>query len=151
MSREEIPLIPRTPSETRQWTDIVGRQPNLPTTQNKNWAEMVGRQQSVTLSPQIQPPSWKEYVQPALMGLASFANVVGGFFAIASGADQVKGEDGVMRTNPFFYTAMSTSILYASANGYELFRIYNKQQDTWKQIVEQQKNANEMREIIIDR
>ena len=151
MSREEIPLVPRTPSETRQWTEVVGRQPNLPTTQNQSWAEMIGRQQSATLAPQIQPPSWKEFVHPGLMAIASLTNIVGGFFAIASGADQVKGDDGLLRTNPFFYTAMSTSSLYFSANGYELYRIYNKQQDTWKQIVEQQKAQSELGSVRIDR
>lgn len=97
------------------------------------------------------PPSWREYVQPGLMGLASFANVVGGFFAIASGADHVKGEDGSTRVNPFFYTAMSTSFLYASANIYELYRIHQRQQATWLQIIEEERAQRELTSVRVDR
>jgi len=86
-------------------------------------------------------PSMSEYIQPAVMGIASFANVVGGFFAIASGADHVKGDDGSTRVNPFFYTAMSTSLLYFTANAIEVGRIYQRRQTTWREMIEKESQA----------
>lgn len=86
-------------------------------------------------------PSKTEYIQPFLMMLASGANVVGGFFAIAAGADQVKQDNGDLKTNPFFYTAMSTSLLYFGANLFEVGRIYQRRQATWTEMVNEQRAA----------
>jgi len=76
-------------------------------------------------------PSATEYIQPMMQGVASFSNVVGSFFAIYAGADKVND-----KINPFFYTAMSTSLLFAFANAYECRRIYNRRQTTWAEIEE---------------
>lgn len=98
-----------------------------------------------------QPPSWREYVQPVAMGLASGANVVGSFFAMSAGADRVKQPDGSVATNPFFYTAMSTSIMYAFANAYEVYRIFGRQQATWLQIIEEERAQRELTSVRVDR
>ena len=97
------------------------------------------------------PPSWREYVQPVAMGLASGANVVGSFFAMSAGADKVKQADGSIATNPFFYTAMTTSFMYAFANAYEVYRIFNKQQATWLQIIEEERAQRELASVRVDR
>ncbi len=98
-----------------------------------------------------QPPSWREYVHPLSMGVASGANVVGSFFAMSAGADEVKQPDGSVATNPFFYTAMGTSMMYAFANAYEVYRIWGRQQVTWRQIVEEQRAQGELTSVRIDR
>lgn len=73
-------------------------------------------------------PERTKYIQPAIMGLASFANVVGSGFAIYAGAHMVKNDDPTQpsRLNPFFFTAMATSILYFAANAFECGRIWQQ-------------------------
>lgn len=65
-------------------------------------------------------PPKSEYVQPALMGAASLLNIMGSGVAILVGADRTP--DG--KTNPFFYTALTTSVLYLGANVFKMGQIY---------------------------
>lgn len=97
----------------------------------------------------ITMPSASEYIQPAIMGLASFANVIGSFFAISAGADKVKSENGNISVNPFFYTAMATSLLYFTANAVECGRIYQRRACTWTQMEEQRRQQTELSEVKI--
>lgn len=73
-------------------------------------------------------PDRTKYIQPAIMALASFSNVVGSGFAIYAGAHLVKAEDPTQlpSINPFFFTAMATSILYFGANVFECGRIWQQ-------------------------
>ncbi len=112
---------------------------------------MSKQHETTPLINKITMPSATEYIQPAVMGIASFANVVGSFFAIAAGADQVKGEDGTTKYNPFFYTAMTTSLLYFAANAVEVGRIVQRRACTWAQMEEQRMAETEFRGVAIGR
>lgn len=89
------------------------------------------------------------------MGLASFANVVGSGFAIYAGAHMVKNEDPSLppALNPFFFTAMATSILYFGANAFECGRIWQQRSQqpaqTFVEREEQRRLANEQVTLII--
>ena len=96
-------------------------------------------------------PSKKVYLHSVLMGLASFTNVVGGFFAIASGADQVKQEDNSLKTNPFFYTAMATSLIYFGANAIEVHRLWQERVKKQEEINEKHFQATELTGVEIHR
>ena len=91
------------------------------------------------------PSKW-EYAQPAAMGLASLANVIGGIGAIMVGADRT-----VNGINPFFYIAMATSAVYVAANAIKVGQIYTEQKKTWAEIEIERRNTSELMEIIIER
>lgn len=96
-----------------------------------------------------QLPSKAEYLHSALMGLASFSNVMGSCFAINAGAHMVLQDNGLKMLNPFFFCAMGTSLIYFGANAIESHRIYQRRAATYAQIEEQRRIASELMEVII--
>ena len=90
----------------------------------------------------------KELTWPGLMLAASSINLIGACVAVGVGADRTV--DG--RVNPFFYTAMATSSLYAVANGIKVYEIMNEPVKSFTGTIERErKTITEMREVVIER
>jgi len=87
-------------------------------------------------------PDRSEYIQPALMGAASLLNIMGSGVAIFVGADRT--QEG--KVNPFFYTALTTSVMYLGANVFKMGQIY--QARSWVETEDQRRLHNEQIKLI---
>ncbi|CAB4214000.1 hypothetical protein UFOVP1454_13 [uncultured Caudovirales phage] len=90
---------------------------------------------------QEEEPFWtKELIQPLGMMCASSLNVIGGAILL-----MVSEKD---RSNPFIYTAMTTSLIYVVSNAIKSYQVHQEQVQSFQ---EREKAKRELSAVVIEK